>query len=46
MRIEYFKHYSSFLNREMEFKVYGSISLLGLINQPLCIILYGELSHV
>ena len=23
MRIEYFKHYSSFLNREMEFKVYG-----------------------
>ena len=23
MRIEYFKHYSSFLNRDMEFKVYG-----------------------
>ena len=23
MRIEYFKHYSSYLNREMEFKVYG-----------------------
>ena len=23
MRIEYFKHYSSFMNRDMEFKVYG-----------------------